>query len=122
MLAGIVVGSVAALSGMAYAKLINRRHHPFRDLEEGSTKPRKTGVRLCIHIATALAFDNSHSPPFDSPFWKTILTAVAESAVFELSAGKFDRAIPGDKNVALTIAASIGLYTLYIKKKNDLQR
>ena len=36
MISGIIVGGIAAISGMVYAKWINKRKPiPFRDLEEG---------------------------------------------------------------------------------------
>ena len=122
MLGGIAVGGVAALSGMAYAKWINRRHPiPFRDIEEGSDETLKNWDE--IDVSTLPPLWLSITPillPLILLSGKTVLTAIADSAGFELSASVNSLVqFLGDKNVALTIAASIGLYTLYIKKKND---
>ena len=123
MLAGIMVGSVAALSGMAFAKWINKRRPiPFRDIEEGTDETLTTWDE--IEVSTLPPLWLSITPillPLILLSGKTVITALAESAGFQLSSSA-DSIIQflGDKNVALTIAASIGLYTLFRNKRGDV--
>jgi gluconate:H+ symporter, GntP family len=122
MLAGIVVGSIAAFSGMLYAKWINSRSPiPFRDFEEGSDSTLKNWDEI----------DHSTLPPL----WLSVtpillpLILLSGKAVMDALVTSSGAELPswlnsamellGDKNVALTLAASIGLITLFLAKKKS---
>jgi len=119
MLAGLAVGSIAALCGMVYAKWINKRHPiPFRDIEEGSDETlthwdeidHSTLPPLWLAVAPILL-------PLILLSGKTVITAVMGDNLPE-GANSIIQFL-GDKNVALTIAASIALLMLFRTKKND---
>ncbi|MDA0348689.1 MAG: SLC13 family permease [Verrucomicrobia bacterium] len=122
MMGGIVVGGIAASCGMVYAYWINKvKPIPFRDMEDGSD-------------SNAQSWDNLKDEDLPS-FWisvspillpllllsgKTILTTMAGAIGMELPSW-LNSTVQwlGDKNVALTIAACLGIFTLYRAKKNQ---
>ncbi|MCB1124516.1 MAG: GntP family permease, partial [Verrucomicrobiae bacterium] len=122
MLSGIIVGSIAAASGMVYARWINaRKPIPFRDMEEGSDDTLTRWDEI----------DHSTLPPFwlsATPILlpvlllsgKTVIDAIVKARGIDLPSG-VNAAIQllGDKNVALTIAAAIALLTLYFAKNSS---
>ncbi|MDG2169707.1 MAG: SLC13 family permease [Opitutales bacterium] len=123
MISGIIVGGIAAFSGMLYAKWINKKKPiPFRDLEEGGDTEMQSWddvndsdlPNLWLSMAPIVL-------PLILLSGKTILTGVAGAAGLELP-GWFANLVGllGDKNVALTLGACIGLFTLFkMKGGND---
>jgi len=122
MMGGIVVGGIAAACGMVYAYWINKvRPIPFRDDEEGSDTAAQSWNDLKDEDLPS--FWISVSPillPLLLLSGKTVLTGMAGSVGLELPTW-LNATVEwlGDKNVALTIAASLGLFTLYRAKNNQ---
>lgn len=122
MISGILVGGVAACSGMVYAKWINNKNPiPFRDLEAGGNEKMQHWEEIKDSDLPGLWL--SMTPivlPLILLSGKTILTGVAGAAGLELpSALASIVSLLGDKNVALTLGASVGLFTLYQIKRRD---
>jgi GntP family gluconate:H+ symporter len=122
MMGGIVVGGIAATCGMVYAYWINKvRPIPFRDDEEGSDTAAQSWNDLKDEDLPS--FWISVSPillPLLLLSGKTVLTGMAGSVGLVLPTW-LNATVEwlGDKNVALTIAASLGLFTLYRAKNNQ---
>ncbi len=120
MLSGIIVGGIAAGSGVLYALWINKHHPiPLREDELGTDHPTQKWEE--IKDSDLPNFWLSVTPillPLILLSGKTIVTGVASSSGIELPVW-LNGAIQwlGDKNVALTIAASVALVTLYLVKK-----
>lgn len=120
MISGIIVGGIAAFSGMLYAKWINKRRPiPFRDLEEGGDTEMQSWddvndsdlPNLWLSMAPIIL-------PLILLSGKTILTSATSAAGIELPGWMSNTVgLLGDKNVALTLGACIGLFTLF-KQKN----
>ncbi|MCZ6674527.1 MAG: SLC13 family permease [Verrucomicrobia bacterium] len=122
MISGILVGGIAAYSGMLYAKWINRRKPiPFRELEEGGDEKMQHWDEINDSDLPALWL--SMTPillPLILLSGKTILTGVAGAAGMELPTWFASLVgLLGDKNVALTLGACVGLFTLFQIKKGD---
>lgn len=122
MISGIIVGGIAAFSGMMYAKWINRRNPiPFRDFEEGGDPNMQKWDEINDSDLPNLFL--SMAPiilPLILLSGKTILTSAAAAAGTELPVWLGNlAALLGDKNVALTIGACIGLFILFQQKSNN---
>lgn len=116
MISGIIVGGIAAMSGMVYANWINKRKPiPFRDLEEGGDEKMQSWDEVKDSDLPGLWL--SMTPiilPLILLSGKTILTGAADAAGAELPTWLATTVgLLGDKNVALTIGACVGLYTLF---------
>lgn len=116
MISGILVGGIAAMSGMAYAKWINRRRPiPFRDLEEGGDEKMKHWDEIQDSDLPGLWL--SMTPiilPLILLSGKTALVGLTHAAGMELPIWLASLVgLLGDKNVALTLGASVGLFTLF---------
>ena len=116
MLGGIIIGSFAATVGMVYAYIVNRKKPiPLRQSGEASEKdlPQWDSIEddqlpgLWLSLTPIVL-------PLILLSGKTIFT-VASGAMGIALPIWLDRAVQmlGDKNVALTLAASVGLYTLF---------
>ena len=119
MISGIIVGGIAAISGMVYAKWINKRKPiPFRDLEEGGDEKMQKWDDITDRDLPNLWL--SMTPiilPLILLSGKTIITGIVGSAGLNLPAAISSIVILlGDKNVALTLGASVGLFTLFQTK------
>lgn len=119
MISGIIVGGIAAISGMVYAKWINKRKPiPFRDLEEGGDEKMQKWDDVTDKDLPNLWL--SMTPiilPLILLSGKTIITGIAGSAGLTLPAAISSIVgLLGDKNVALTLGASVGLFTLFQTK------
>ncbi|MBH55173.1 MAG: gluconate transporter [Opitutaceae bacterium] len=122
MISGIIVGGMAAFSGMIYAKWINKRKPiPFRDLEEGGDSKMQKWDEINDSDLPNLWL--SMAPiifPLILLSGKTILTSAATATGADLPSWLSNLVgLLGDKNVALTIGACIGLFTLFQKKSNN---
>jgi len=116
MISGIIVGGIAAISGMVYAKWINKRKPiPFRDLEEGGDEKMQKWDDITDRDLPNLWL--SMTPiilPLILLSGKTIITGIVGSAGLTLPAAISSIvSLLGDKNVALTLGASVGLFTLF---------
>lgn len=122
MLSGIIVGGIAAGSGIVYALWINKHHPiPLRDDEVVIDRPTQKWEE--IEDSDLPNFWLAVTPillPLILLSGKTIVTGVADSAGLVLPAW-LNGAIQllGDKNVALTIAAAVALLALYMAKKQE---
>ena len=119
MISGIIVGGIAAISGMVYAKWINKRKPiPFRDLEEGGDEKMQKWDDVTDRDLPNLWL--SMTPiilPLILLSGKTIITGIAGSTGLTLPAAISSIvSLFGDKNVALTLGASVGLFTLFQTK------
>ena len=120
MLGGIIVGGIAATVGMVYAYWINsKRPIPLRDSADHSKKALRQWKSIRDDKLPALWL--SIAPivlPLILLSGKTVVTAVSDAVGVTLPVW-LGNAIQllGDKNVALTIAAAISLYTLIRVKK-----
>ena len=122
MISGIIVGGIAAFSGMLYAKWINKRKPiPFRDLEDGGNSKLKNWDEIKDSDLPNLWL--SMTPivlPLILLSGNTILDGVAKSAGVELAPWLAKTAsLLGDKNVALTLGACVGLFTLFRAKSGN---
>ncbi len=120
MLGGIIVGGIAATVGMVYAYWINsKRPIPLRDSADHSKEALRQWKSIQDDKLPALWL--SIAPivlPLILLSGKTVVTAVSDAVGVTLPVW-LGNAIQllGDKNVALTIAAAISLYTLIRVKK-----
>ena len=119
MISGIIVGGIAAISGMVYAKWINKRKPiPFRDLEEGGDEKMQKWDDITDRDLPNLWL--SMTPiilPLILLSGKTIITGIVGSTGLNLPAAISSIvSLLGDKNVALTLGASVGLFTLFQTK------
>jgi len=119
MISGIIVGGIAAISGMVYAKWINKRKPiPFRDLEEGGDEKMQKWDDVTDKDLPNLWL--SMTPiilPLILLSGKTIITGIAGNTGLTLPAAISNIvSLLGDKNVALTLGASVGLFTLFQTK------
>lgn len=120
MLGGIIIGSLAATVGMVYAYIVNRKKPiPLRHSGDASEKdlPQWDSIEddqlpgLWLSLTPIVL-------PLILLSGKTIFTGASGAMGIALPIW-MDRAIQmlGDKNVALTLAASVGLYTLFRKQE-----